>query len=171
MSFSIIQVLVTALVSAVVSAAVTALISWWRRPIARWAVIADATLLRVTDAPFSPDEPVYFRFTVHNVGDADAYGVRVAIGQREKLKLVPVIRAGESLLQETKFDFDNPVRMGELATTTIEISYFQAPVWRSRPKSYRVPLAQLESQSFVLSDAHPPRFVLWLQSSWQALRG
>lgn len=171
MSFSIIQVLVTALVSAVVSAAVTALISWWRRPVARWAVIAEATLLRVTDAPFPPDEPVYFRFTVHNVGDADAYGVRVAIGQRDKVKLIPAVKSGESLLQETDYDLEHPVRLGELATTTFEISYFQAPVWRSRPKSYRVPLAQLESHDFVLSDVHLPWPVRWLQSSWRARRG
>lgn len=175
MSFSILQVLVTALVSAVVSAAVTALISWWRRPVVRWAIatrygeeVASEPVPHV--ASVFVDDEIYFAFNIQNIGDANAYGVEISCGFKELLPLTAGALAGSVV-----FDTDQAGKYlfftaQEIETADLVISYYVEPVWRGE-RVFRVPLRKLQNQQLVLSDVHLPWLVRWLQSSWPVRQG
>lgn len=160
MTVSLTQILVTAVVSAVVSAVVAAWVTWWHRSVVRWAITTNADMYFVANRD-DPIDPVYFRFGIHNIGDADAYGVKVMMGDHVISPLTPSVKAGASLLQDAELSFEHAVAQHEISTRTFEISFYESPVWRKR-RVFRVGLAELQKRELMLSDAHLPWLIRWL---------
>ncbi|WP_237196932.1 hypothetical protein [Rothia nasimurium] len=165
MDFSFALLVAPAFISAVVSALVAALIAWWRRPVVRWAITAKGAAHPFSSTPHHIDEPVYFRFAIHNVGDADAFGVKASLDGEPLLPLVPVVRSGSSLLEDDVQSFERPLVNGKIPSTIFEISFYESPVWRSR-RHYQIQLSDLMEHEMLLSDSHLPRGLRWLARFW-----
>lgn len=165
MSFSILQVLVTALVSAVVSAAVTALIAWWRRSVVRWAITTEVSLFPGLDEfaperlgkPNDPRDPVYFNVRVFNIGDAPAYGVQFRFPDGKWQPLAGYVPAGGELKISKQVEDSNfRVVTRTIDDASVELRFLGAPVWRARQVRWVVPVMVLKSRRVLHSYFHLP---------------